>query len=36
VEEAAEARFAPPAGFIETERRRYDDTEFIFLRAAPA
>ena len=36
VEEAAEARFVPPAGFIETERRRYDDTEFIFLRAAPA
>jgi 16S rRNA (guanine966-N2)-methyltransferase len=36
VEEAAEARFAPPAGFIEAERRRYDDTELIVLRAAPA
>jgi 16S rRNA (guanine966-N2)-methyltransferase len=32
VEEATAARFAAPAGFIETERRAYDDTEFIFLR----
>jgi 16S rRNA (guanine966-N2)-methyltransferase len=32
VEESAEAGFAPPAGFAEIERRRYDDTEFIFLR----
>jgi 16S rRNA (guanine966-N2)-methyltransferase len=33
VEEAADAGFAPPAGFAEIERRRYDDTELIFLRA---
>ena len=33
VEEAADAAFAAPAGFAEIERRRYDDTEFIFLRA---
>ena len=26
--------FKPPAGFAEIERRRYDDTELIFLRAA--
>jgi 16S rRNA (guanine966-N2)-methyltransferase len=32
VEEAAKAQFASPAGFIELERRRYDDTEFVFLR----
>jgi 16S rRNA (guanine966-N2)-methyltransferase len=32
VEEAADAGFMPPAGFAEIERRRYDDTEFIFLR----
>ncbi len=32
VEEAATAGFAPPAGFAELERRRYDDTEFSFLR----
>jgi 16S rRNA (guanine966-N2)-methyltransferase len=32
VEEAAEARFVVPAGFAETERRRYDDTEVIFLK----
>ena len=36
VEEAAHAGFAPPAGFIEAERRRYDDSELIMLRAAPA
>ena len=35
VEEAVDARFAPPAGFIEAERRRYDDSELILLRAAP-
>jgi 16S rRNA (guanine966-N2)-methyltransferase len=35
VEEAAKARFAAPAGFSETERRSYDDTEFIILRFAP-
>ena len=34
VEEAAAAAFKPPAGFTEIERRRYDDTELIFLRAA--
>ena len=34
VEEAAKAQFAPPEGFTELERRRYDDTEFIFLRLA--
>jgi 16S rRNA (guanine966-N2)-methyltransferase len=33
VEEAADAAFKPPAGFEEIERRRYDDTELIFLRA---
>ena len=32
VEEATEARFSPPAGFSETDRRAYDDTELIFLR----
>jgi 16S rRNA (guanine966-N2)-methyltransferase len=34
VEEAAKAQFAAPEGFTELERRRYDDTEFIFLRPA--
>jgi 16S rRNA (guanine966-N2)-methyltransferase len=34
VEEAADAAFKPPAGFAEIERRRYDDTELTFLRAA--
>jgi 16S rRNA (guanine966-N2)-methyltransferase len=34
VEEAADAGFTPPEGFAEVERRRYDDTELIFLRAA--
>jgi 16S rRNA (guanine966-N2)-methyltransferase len=33
VEEAATA-FVSPDGFAEVERRRYDDTEFIFLRSA--
>jgi 16S rRNA (guanine966-N2)-methyltransferase len=32
VEEAAAAKFAAPEGFSEIERRRYDDTEFVFLR----
>jgi 16S rRNA (guanine966-N2)-methyltransferase len=32
IEEAADAGFAPPDGFTETERRRYDDTELTFLR----
>jgi 16S rRNA (guanine966-N2)-methyltransferase len=34
VEEAAEAAFKAPAGFTELERRKYDDTEFVFLRSA--
>jgi 16S rRNA (guanine966-N2)-methyltransferase len=33
IEEAVEARFAPPEGFEVLERRAYDDTELIFLRA---
>ena len=33
VEEAAKSAFAAPEGFGELERRRYDDTEFVFLRA---
>ncbi|HVV63097.1 MAG TPA: 16S rRNA (guanine(966)-N(2))-methyltransferase RsmD [Pseudolabrys sp.] len=33
VEEAADANFIAPDGFSELERRRYDDTEFVFLRA---
>jgi 16S rRNA (guanine966-N2)-methyltransferase len=32
VEEAADAEFKAPAGFDEIERRRYDGTQFIFLR----
>src|SRR5215475_1609311 len=32
VDEAASAGFAPPAGFDELERRRYDDTAVIVLR----
>jgi 16S rRNA (guanine966-N2)-methyltransferase len=32
VEEAADAKFAAPEGFEETERRSYDDTELIILR----
>jgi len=32
VEEATKAQFAVPEGFREIDRRRYDDTEFIFLR----
>jgi len=32
VEEAADAAFRAPAGFEEIERRRYDDTEMVFLR----
>jgi 16S rRNA (guanine966-N2)-methyltransferase len=32
IEEAADAGFAAPGGFTELERRRYDDTEFVFLR----
>lgn len=33
VEEARAAGFAPPAGFEELERRDYDDTQLIMLRA---
>jgi 16S rRNA (guanine966-N2)-methyltransferase len=33
VEEAVKSQFAAPEGHTELERRRYDDTEFIFLRA---
>ena len=33
VEEAKAAEFAAPEGFEELERRVYDDTEFVFLRA---
>ena len=34
VEEAAASAFAPPEGFAPIERRTYDDTEVVFLRAA--
>jgi 16S rRNA (guanine966-N2)-methyltransferase len=34
VEEAAKSVFAVPEGFTELERRRYDDTEFVILRAS--
>jgi 16S rRNA (guanine966-N2)-methyltransferase len=33
VEEATAASFKAPDGFEELERRAYDDTEFVFLRA---
>src|SRR4030081_1196934 len=33
VEEGKAGAFAAPAGFEELERRVYDDTEFVFLRA---
>ena len=33
VEEVTEAKFAPPEGFQELERRDYGDTQLIFLRA---
>jgi 16S rRNA (guanine966-N2)-methyltransferase len=33
VEEAGDADFAALAGFAELERRRYGDTQFVFLRA---
>ena len=32
VEEAVDAAFTAPDGFTEIERRRYDDTELVFLR----
>jgi 16S rRNA (guanine966-N2)-methyltransferase len=34
VEEAKAAEFVAPEGFAELERRAYDDTEFVFLKAA--
>jgi 16S rRNA (guanine966-N2)-methyltransferase len=34
VEEAKAAAFTAPEGFAELERRAYDDTEFVFLRAS--
>jgi 16S rRNA (guanine966-N2)-methyltransferase len=34
VEESAGASFLAPEGFAEIERRRYDDTEFVFLKPA--
>ena len=33
VEEAVDAKFVAPEGFEELERRAYDDTEFVILRA---
>src|SRR5690348_10886206 len=36
VEEAAKASFAAPDGFVERERRRYDDSEIIVLSFAAA
>jgi 16S rRNA (guanine966-N2)-methyltransferase len=33
VEEAKAVQFSAPEGFEELERRAYDDTEFVFLRA---
>jgi len=33
VEEAADAGFKAPSGYDELERRQYDDTELVFLRA---
>jgi 16S rRNA (guanine966-N2)-methyltransferase len=33
VEEAADADVSPPDGFTELERRAYDDTVVVFLRA---
>jgi 16S rRNA (guanine966-N2)-methyltransferase len=33
VEESAEAKFSAPDGFEELERREYDDTEIVILRA---
>jgi 16S rRNA (guanine966-N2)-methyltransferase len=34
VEEATASALKPPEGFEELERRVYDDTEFVFLRAS--
>jgi len=35
VEETSKATFAAPENFTELERRRYDDTEFVFLKSNP-
>jgi 16S rRNA (guanine966-N2)-methyltransferase len=35
LEEADDADFAAPAGVAELERRRYGDTQFVFLRVIP-
>jgi 16S rRNA (guanine966-N2)-methyltransferase len=35
VEEAADAGFKAPDGFTEADRRRYDDSEFVFLGVVP-
>jgi 16S rRNA (guanine966-N2)-methyltransferase len=35
IEEAAGAGFAAPEGFAEIERRRYDDSELVFVRFNP-
>jgi 16S rRNA (guanine966-N2)-methyltransferase len=35
VEEAADAELPAPAGYVELERRSYDDTQVVFLRARP-
>jgi 16S rRNA (guanine966-N2)-methyltransferase len=34
VEEAVKAQFVAPEGFAEVDRRRYDDSEFVFLRVS--
>jgi 16S rRNA (guanine966-N2)-methyltransferase len=34
VEEATDAAFKPPEGYEELERRAYDNTELVFLRAS--
>ena len=36
VEESKAAQFVSPDGFIELERRAYDDTEFVFLKFGAA
>ena len=36
VEEAKAATLTPPEGFVELERRAYDDTEFVFLKSKPS
>jgi len=33
IEEAKAAAFTAPEGFVELERRAYDDTEFVFLKS---